>query len=268
MFVYYHYLMGLTNVFHMDRQEFSSALHYFVSGYLRGGSLSVNIFIDLFLCTLFMFFLNYDPKRFFKGKKLLAFRMLAILPILYEAASLVLKYLASNKTLTLSPIIFPFLTTKPPMLLLVFLVLAIFVKNRERRFCKHGRTKAEYHQFLHSKRNSWQFSVFAAIVFFVAGILDLMILMIMIILIIPRVEVLNNPAALTALIQEVGHLGIGSSVVLIPVAPLILLFSYNRTHKNHSIDLLIPPVGVAVIVLIYLEFLYQVITQIPSFLGL
>lgn len=33
------------------------------------GFISFNIFIDLTLCTLVMFFINYNPKKYFQGKK-------------------------------------------------------------------------------------------------------------------------------------------------------------------------------------------------------
>ena len=268
LFIYFHYILGLAGVFRQNQTEFAAALRHFTSGHLRGGALSFNIFIDLFLCTMFMFFLNCKPKRFFVGKKLIAFRLLALLPVLYEAASLTLKYLATSKLIELSPIFFPFLTTKPPMMFLVFLVLALFVKNRERRFCKNGRTRAEYHQFLKTNRNSLHFSIFSAVIFLIAGVLDFIILIIMIFSKASGPEVLIDTAAVTALIQEIGLLGIGESIALIPMAPVMLLFSYNRTHKNTKIDIMIPLAGVAVIVLIYLEFIFQIIKQIPTMLGL
>ena len=54
------------------------------------GYYAFNIFLDMFLCTLLLFFADYRPKRFFKGKLLYLFRSFAILPVLYDAASVTL----------------------------------------------------------------------------------------------------------------------------------------------------------------------------------
>ena len=46
----------------------------------------------------------------------------------------------------------------------MFLILALHIKTRERRFCRHGRTHEEYLQFLKTNRNSLHFSIFLAVV--------------------------------------------------------------------------------------------------------
>ena len=151
-FIFFRYILGLAPVLSMSRVEFTEILRHFVSNHFRGGVFAFNIFIDLFLCTMFMFFLTYEPKHFFTGKRKLIFRLLSILPILYEASSIALKVLANFKVLELSP--------------------------------------------------------------------------------------------------------------------LMLLFSYNRTHKYSWIDIAIPIAGIALIVLVHIEFIYQLILQLPAMLGM
>lgn len=150
---------------------------------------------------------------------------------------------------------------------LVFVILALYVKNREYKFLKNGRTMEEYRQFLHTKKNSWNVSVFAAILFLIAGVVDLALLMILAGTGVANPAAYTDPAALDSTIQGLIRLGLGGSTALIPLAPLMLLFSYNRTHKNSWIDVMIPIGGVALITLVYMEFSYQVILQLPSMFG-
>ena len=92
-FIFFRYILGLAPVLSMSRVEFTEILRHFVSNHFRGRVFAFNIFIDLFLCTMFMFFLTYEPKHIFTGKRKLIFRLLSILPLLYEATSIVLKFL-------------------------------------------------------------------------------------------------------------------------------------------------------------------------------
>ena len=143
----------------------------------KTGFISFNLYIDLFLCTLFMFFLTARPKRVFTGKKLLILRCMVILPVAWEIASWLLKWNAAEGNIILPFWSFPLLTVKPPMTFLVFVVLVLYVKNRGRRFRRHGRTHEEYQQFLKTRRNSLHFSVFLAVILVVAAVLDTLILL-------------------------------------------------------------------------------------------
>ena len=56
-------------------------------------------------------------------------------------------------------------------------------------------------------------------------------------------------------------MGFGQSTTLLIVAPLVLLFSYTRTHKNPKIDTFIPIVAVGLIIFLYIEGIYQIIVM-------
>jgi hypothetical protein len=143
----------------------------------RYGFVSFNIFVDLFLCTLVMFFLNYEPKHIFKGPKIrIIFRLFTVFPIAYEVVSIILKIRCANGQITLPVWVFPLLTVKPPMTFVLFIVLAVYVKTRERRFRRHGKTHEEYQAFLKTRRNSRNFSVFLAVMLAVISIVDFVIL--------------------------------------------------------------------------------------------
>ncbi len=268
--VYFRYVVGALGFFTGGTQNADSLLNGMFSSYTRNGYFSFNIFMDLFLCALFMFFLNYRPQKL-QGKKLLAFRLLAILPVSYEVLCLVLKILASNDLIMLPVGSYPFLTTKPPILLLVFIILALYLKRREVQFCKNGRTYEEYRKFQQTNRNSFQFSRFAAIVFVIAGGLDFVLYVFLLVFsmiktpnIIPDV---NNPAYMeyiTAEAYRVANIGFGQSCSLVLMAPLMLLFSYTRKHKTKVVDYAIPIIGMGLIVFIYLEGILRAIYMLPK----
>ncbi|MCR5843584.1 MAG: hypothetical protein K6G66_06480, partial [Oscillospiraceae bacterium] len=215
------YILSSVAIFTGSRQDamgFLEMAFYMASG---SGYFSYNLFIDLFLCTLLLFFLNYRPKRLFTGKLLGAFRAFAVLPIAYEIASITLKILAVEGKVTLPFIVFPFLTVKPPMTFLVFIVMAFFIKNRERIFRKNGRTHEEYQAFLKTNRNSFQFSRFTAVILAIAGILDFVAMLVVL-------GILSNHVPEGAELTEdmiMSHLtapGLGESILLLLMAPDML----------------------------------------------
>lgn len=223
--------------------------------YEESGFFVFNLFIDLFLCTLFMFFLDYRPKKIFTGKALIIFRLFAILPVSYEAASIVIKLLASNKTIVLDPHLFPFLPAKPPVAFFVFLALVLFEKLREKKFIKQGKTHEEYREFLKTNTNSFHFGVQAAIVFVIAGLLDVVLQFA-----VGVAFAKNNFTAETLMSAYLlaGRMGFGETMPLIFIAPLMLLFSYNRVYKSQLIlNIAIPAVGAGATVFTYIEMIYQ-----------
>ena len=142
----------------------------------RYGFVSFNIFVDLFLCTLVMFFLNYQPKHIFKHpKSRIIFRLFTVFPIAYELISLILKIRCARGEITLPLWSFPLLTVKPPMTFVLFIALAVYVKTREWRFRRHGKTHEEFQAFLKTRRNSRNFSVFLAIMLVIVSVVDLVI---------------------------------------------------------------------------------------------
>lgn len=266
VFLFSRYAIGTVAIVTGDRAQALALLQEFFWYGSAKGYFAFNIFIDLLLCSLLMYFLNARPKRVFVGKKLWIFRAFAALPLLYEAASILLKSLASAEKIRLPLLVFPFLTVKPPMTFLVFIVLAIFIKRREVRYCRSGRTHEAYLAFLNTNRNSWDFSVFTAKVLAVAGVLDLIATIVFVLSqtgLNADVETLDVVETL----RQASAFNLGDSSSLLLLAPLMLLFSYTRTHKNKTFDTLIPAIGVAAIVVAYLEGLYQFFLMIPDMLS-
>ena len=110
--LFYRYIVGSLKLITVEANQVMTLvidMMYLATHY---GFIACNIFIDLFLCTLFMFFLNYRPTKFFTGGKLYLFRAFAILPIAYEVACILLKAACAEMRIELPVWTFPLLTVK------------------------------------------------------------------------------------------------------------------------------------------------------------
>lgn len=230
---------------------------------LPDGYIAFNLFLDLFLCSLFIFFLDYTPQKVFVGKKVIIFRLMALLPIVYEVICIVIKIKAAGKMILLSPFAFPFLTTKPPMSFLAFVLLGLTMFRMKRKFMKKGKTLKEYHEYLKTNAHSLQFSIKMAIIFVFVSILDVLVLLAIVSLFV----VFGDPTK-TDLVGYYMNLaiscGFGDSIVLIILAPIVLLYSYNRKPKNGMIDNAIPVFGIVGCILVYIEGIYRIVLLIAS----
>ncbi len=170
--VFYRYIVGSVGALLEDPGEALPAVEMAISMAAPGGIVAFNIFVDLFLCTLTMLFLNYTPRRVFTGKARFLFRLMALLPIAYEAGCMVLKVRAARGLIEIPVWAFPLMTVKPPMTFVLFITLALFVKTRELRFRRHGKTHEEYRAFQKTNRYSWNFSVFLSVMLVIVSLLD------------------------------------------------------------------------------------------------
>ena len=222
-----------------------------------GGYLAFNIFMDLFLCTLFAFFLNYRPTKVFKGKAIYIFRWMCLLPIIYEVVTLGLKFASAASDFNISPYFYPFLPTKPPVMFLVFIALTLYIKSRERIFIKKGnKTHEEYNAFLSTRANSFHFSRFTSIIFLLGAALDLFLLIVSGVLFLVTMfgeeDEVTLEMALSAF-NTAYKLGFGQTVPIVLLIPVMLLFSYTKGKKDQKLDMIVPAVGVGSIALLYFE---------------
>lgn len=259
------YVVGTAGKLVTDPEDVLPLMTQLFRTYSTGGFVAFNLFIDLFLCTLFMFFLNARPKRVLTGKKVLILRVLVLLPLAWEAASWILKWKSAQGSITLPFWCFPLLTVKPPVTFVVFMLLAVYMKTRELRFCRHGRSHEEYLAFLKTNRNSFHFSVFLAVILVLAALMDFIILMVLMGLQAGSLEMLANEAE--ARFMEFSSaavaVGFGGAVSLLFVAPLVLLYSYTREPANKMISMLIPVVGIVLILILFLEGIHQGVGYLP-----
>ncbi len=220
----------------------------------ESGHLEFNFFIDVFLCVLLMYFINHNPKKVFTGKKRILFRSFAIFPVLYELTSNILKILAGCGKITLPLGIFPFLTTKPPLMFLMFLTLTIVLKSRERIFIRRGGTHEEFNRFLKTKVNSLQFSLIMIATIIIFSLIDKGVYQILVKTILDKQQ---DFGAYVRWANEISSWGFGELSTMIWLSPIMLLFSYTKRHKNAAIDVLVPLLGIILIIMVFVEFIYR-----------
>ena len=249
-----HFFVGSLKLVSAKPDEVMPLVMETFHGANRHGYAAFNLFVDLFLCTLLMFFLNYRPRRVFVGKWVIAFRLFAILPVAYEVASILLKVASVTGRVDLPVWSFPLLTVKPPIAFIMFMLMALFIKTREWRYCRNGNSHEDYEAFLRTNRNSWHFSVCMAVLLVIAGIADYFLLL-----------YVSDAAEVMSRMPYWVAAGIGDSITLIFVAPLMLLLSYNRAPRLKGNDILIPVTGVALALIVVLQGGYQIlaVSKVP-----
>jgi hypothetical protein len=275
-----HYILELGTAIAGDKAGVQAQIDGYFLSRIRTGSLSFNFFVDMFLCTLLLFFLEYTPKKVFTGKKRYLFRMFALIPVAYEAGSLAIRILAYYGIIAPPLIVYPLLTTKPPMSFVLFVILVLFIKIRELRFRKRGKTKQEYMEFTKTRLNSLQFSVFSSIMILVTGVIDLILLIgfsafDIVVKNMDHPEQVKNASeqALEEMsmvsARGVAGWGIGLHSSMIFIIPIILLFSYTRNHKNPKADIAIPIGGILLAVFVGIEGLHQgILMNIPIIMNM
>ena len=252
------YLVGLASQLVKQPEQIRPLMNDYFAEHNHEGFIAFNLFIDLFLCTLTMYFLNAHPKRIFTGKKVIILRLFALLPVAYEAASIWLKVQSALGNIVLPFWSFPLLTVKPPMTFLLFLFLSIHMSGREIRFRKHGRTHEDYLEYLKTNRNAFHFSLCLIIAMVIATILDFFLagLVARIIAGAAGVPVENSEQYGNCLLAAKAA-GFGQSWPLFFAAPFVLLYSYNKVPKQPLISILIPLAAIVAIILLVFEAVYQ-----------
>ena len=262
LIVYQHFIVGLFTAMNPSIGE--DASKEIIGMFSKHGFLAFNIFIDLLLCALVTFFINYNPTKFFQGKKRIIFRLFAIIPCLYEVASIVLKMLAANSVLVLSPFVFPLLTTKAPLCFIIFIIMALFIKFRERHFIKKGKTHEDFLAFQNTNINSLHFSIFLSITIVIVVIIDLIISMTITSVFFSRIPLTEEMDATALFIDEfakVYSIGFGQTLPLLLIVPIIMLFDYRKTYENKLPDIIIPVVGIVLLIIVTIEGGFEVIRK-------
>lgn len=262
-FCYYfavsHYLFGLLSAAAKDGADPHRNLELLLRSISPSGFLAFNVFLDLFLCTVFSYFVFERPKKFFPGKKLRIFRAFAVIPVLYEVVSVLLKVLTSVGRIDMPVWLFPLLTTKPPMMFLLFVGLVLIIKLREQHSEKDGQTPEGSEASVRSYVNTRRFSLALMGLMIVAALLDLLLKHVLPCAIVDAFPAGADIPPYEAAKQAVSSWGFGSASLLLFLAPFSLLISFSKTYKKSMIDMSIPIIGVALIVFIVFEGLFQII---------
>ena len=279
-----HYVVGLVTAVLGNRADASRLVNEYLYESAMTGSLIFNLFIDLFMCTLFMFFLEYEPKTRFQGKKLRLFRAMALLPILYEVGALALRIIVAMTDFKPPYIVYPFLTTKPFMSFILFIFLALHIKFDEARFKKRDKSPEDFEAYTQTNDHSLRFSIFTSIMILITSLIDIVVYLF------SSIYLSYTAAAATGidlgaehLTQEaeqtldqvttlamkvVGAWRFGEHYYMLFLIPIILLFSYTRNHKNPKADTFIPIGGIVLALLVAIEGTYQgIVMNLPILMN-
>ena len=252
------YVIGMAMQVVKQPEQIQPMMNDFFAKHNSQGFIAFNLFIDLFLCTLTMFFLNVHPKRIFTGKRVIILRLFALLPIAYEAASIWLKIRSALGYIVLPFWSFPLLTVKPPMTFLLFLFLSVHMSGREIRFRKHGRTHEDYLEYLKTNRNAFHFSVCLIIAMVISTFLDFILTNLVAGIIAGTAGIpVENTEQYGKCLLAAKAAGFGQSWPLLFAAPVVLLYSYNKVPKQPLISILIPLGAVVIIILLVFEAIFQ-----------
>ena len=232
---------------------------------MKGNAYNINIFIDLFLCALIFFFLNYRPVKHFRDKNIIWFRLMVIIPILYEIGTIVIKYQVSIELYNIPSYVFFLLPSKPVFTFVAVLIIMLIFKIGERQFNKRHKEDISFEEHLLTKAHSLKMSIIIAVVFLIIGVLDLITYLV---ISSSMSKLIADEAALSQQLFAIDKIGVGNALSLIFITPLIMLFSYSKEHKNTLVDKIIPAVGIALLIFVYVEGTFEItVNGLESFLN-
>lgn len=249
--IVYHYGAGLASRF-LGENIFNSA--GIVSSLLAKFNIKLvnfNVFIDLLLCTAFMFFMITEPPRFFRNGREKLFRICALIPIIYEVVIYIFIALSKLEIIEFPAFLYAIMPTKAPVMFLAFVIIVLSEFRLKKKYFKQGGDRKGYEEFLNTRMHSFKFAKFTAKTFAIVGFIDSLLAVVLVVMALEY----ENVVAMNIL----DIFKIGNSIGLLIIAPFILLFSYNKTYKNPYLNMVIPIAGIGLIVLTYVEFIYRTI---------
>ncbi len=263
-FVVLHYVYGLAKALNPEAslQNVTLATGIFLESIGHNGYI-FNLFIDLFLCVLTVYFLFYTPKsKYYEGKKIVFFRALVILPVIYEIVSLVLKHSFELGKIQIPSYFFFLLTSKPTFTFLAFFAVTIIIKVREYRFLKKFDNNEEMLRDHESTNaHSLRTSITISFVFLIVAFLDILAFVLYVVI---QTVKFGDIEYIDYAVSMAENIGLGGSISLIPIIPFVILYSYTRVHKNKKLDSFLPIIGVGLVIITLLESTFLVIVSTIS----
>ena len=202
------------------------------------------MFVDMFWYTVLSYFVLYTPTTYFSGRKIWIFRSFSIIPVIVLFVGTVMR--ALNKVnIEIPGFLLPLLPCQPVTFLISFCSLLCYLKVKEHRYINAGHTLEEYNQYRLSSHGVYLFSRFTSLSFFIASVVDLIFSIIIL-----TVDVSDKFKSIAV------NFGVGKGSVLFFGIPFIMLFNYAKPSGSLMSSILIPTIGTAVIVILYLEAIY------------
>ena len=161
-----------------------------------------NTFFEKLVLGGLFIFLFHEPKNL-SGNKLLIFRFLSLIPILYMIISIVLRALLNGKVIDINEFVLPILLGPKITIYGFFILTLLWIKRHSMHYNVFDKDKY-IEPKIFSKVGSYMFSIF--------GFLELIIG-----LILPRLS----------------FIGIGAKYLVILCAPVMVLYDYKKKKEIH-----------------------------------
>lgn len=212
-----HNMSNILSLFGIDSKQLMEFVAKAATQTIVRSHLNINVFLDLFLCTVFYFFIDYKPKKL-NGGKLLLFRCCSIFPILYLIIGIVLTGMNRAAMIRLPLWIVALLPSRKIPGILLFLFMVLYVQYHEKELISKGGTAEDLSAYLETNRNSLRFSTFISLILALMSLADFL---------------LNKIPGLSAW-------SVGTSQTMFFAIPFVMLFSYNRNTRLKILDVLFP----------------------------
>lgn len=249
---YFHYAVNLySKLLQVPMSDAAKMLNESFTSML-GKRIAFNLFIDMFLWSLFFFLIDYTPKKLKDKKKLLKlFRECSILPFIYVTVCFILKVLYANGNIYIHPYFCVWLPTSTPLTFIVFMRISLFITNRKKYYLSAGGTEEEYRVYIKTNAQSFHFSKVVASAFLLIGVIEILFEGILA-LIFDNVDVIAS------------YSGLRECSMYIIFSPFILLFSFSKKYEKGVFDILVPLVSISVAIFIIMECIFRLVI---NFLG-
>lgn len=176
--------------------------------YISSSFSNLNTFIDVFICTLFAFFVLYQPK-FKHQKSIKIFRTMTILPVIYIVASFILIGFNKMGYISYGIEFGALLIHRSYVCLLFFIFIILYIKYKRKTMSNEDDDK--YLGYVNTNRGLMYFNIVIVSVLLVLSTFDFLLSFI------PNSEYFN----------------VGSSYYIIVGIPLLLLL-FNSQRKKHN----------------------------------
>lgn len=207
---------------------------------------NMNVFLDLFVVTLFAFFIFSTPKS---KKLLIAFRCLSIIPILYFLASFIIYGLFKNGYFVLTIEQASFLLHRNYLSFIFFFLVIIYQKYRERLYMKfRKKEEISFDEYKKSAKGLYLYNML------LIGTLSFLVLV----------------DFLLGLIPDSSSFGIGHSYVLLFSLPILVFFNSERkVHIKTSYALKFSLYAILGVILVagYIAVFGHALAYIDNYLG-
>ena len=191
---------------------------------------SLNVFVDLLLVSLFYLFLFYKPK-----KHVALFRCFIIIPAAYLITSYILSVLNKLGIVYLNFYVSSFLASKKPSAYVIFLSMLLYLKVKN---LKHEELKS----------SSRDFQVFISLVILAVSVID----------------------GFLGLLSNASKFSVGNNYCLFLCIPFIFLFDYKKKVKHKWLGLSIPvyyTLGYGVLMYFYTLLLIEVLNLLGGIIA-